>query len=214
MKKQPILVIVSVLLIIILSVVLYRNKKIENTIYTEGVITKTKDPNINEYMSPSLGLKFKYAVKNSYFIEENIVTEKNGNEISISPTGGKITVYTKDPNLTLVEAINKDFNTTNCKAVITKVSESLDTQIRFAWPDQKWGDGKPVLLGSNGDWVLSSNDKKCEEESKKIPTYFAGSSNYLGKYIGVEVSTQAVEAELYRKDNKITTWMSTVEFTK
>jgi hypothetical protein len=191
----------------------------EQKILTDtSFISKTKDPNINTYTSPSLGVRFDYAVVDPTYSDlPNAPKTKifeQGNKIWASD-GGSITIFEKNPNETLEQAVAQ--SVPDCKVAITTVNEPLDTQAQILFPDYKASPyaGAPQenlpLYEDIGDPVLTAKDQACLKEATYDPIYFAADETHPDRYVGVEFSTQAAEAVLYKNGDRVILWPSSVE---
>lgn len=163
------------------------------------------------YVSPRLGITFTYAkIDPLPDVTTKTVIIENEDTISTS-AGGSITVFSKDPTLSLVQAIQQ--RVPNCKVISTSVSnEPLDEHVSIYLPDLSEGNTLVSPRDVIGDPILSPKDEQCIKEAVYNPLYFAGTSKFPDRYIGVLASTQAVEAVLSIQGDHVTWWMSTVDF--
>ena len=79
-------------------------------------------------------------------------------------------------------------------------------------PDLSEGNTPVSPRNVMGDPILSPKDEQCIKEATYNPLYFAGTSKFPDRYIGVHASTQAVDAVLSIQGDHVTWWMSTVDF--
>ena len=188
-------------------------------------VSKTSDPNVDTYTSPTLGVTFKYALfdptdPQPQSSQENQVVE-NGNTIS-TLTGGSIKVFSKDPSLSLAQAVA--LNVPDCKIETSTVTgQSLMDHAQIVFPDLQSipypgaaAVENTVVSNYMGDPTLTAKDQACLKEATATydPLYFAADNTHPGSYIGVEESTQAVDAVLYfnKTTRMVTSWMSSVQF--
>lgn len=219
---------IFILIVLVALWFIFNQKSNNNIIETENntntefesIITPTEDPNVNLYTSKKLGLKFNYAIKDPscQTCPDNKVIEE-GNTISIKPGGGSITVFKKDPKVSLEDAIKKDFNAYSCKVIVFDTYEGMsnffEKMADITFVDENESFAYPGELDDGS--LYSELDRRCTNEIRQdvIYDYFLSTDKAKDRYISVDGPTQAVEAVLNFSDSgRVKTWMSTIEFLK
>jgi hypothetical protein len=210
---------ISILIIIGLLAIIVDSLKTQNKpplIKTSSATTISNEPGIFWYTSPSLGLRFKYATKDPSISKiingvPNAQIIEEGRRIS-NTAGGSISVFDKRPEVSITEVVQSAYP--SCKVEATTAQDQpLDQVVKIYLPDLSSLEfGPQPLQEFAGDRPLTEKDTACLKYLHQAPLYFAGSSKFPDRYISINRSTQAVEAMLYKKGDKITYWMDSIEF--
>jgi len=217
MKRK--LGLIGILIIIGLLAVVADSLKTQNKppmVTPTSSITMTNEPGIFWYTSPSLGIRFKYAISDPSVskiinpVASNQIVEE-GRRIS-NTAGGSISVFNKRPEASIAEVVQSAYP--NCKVETTTVQDQpLDQVVKIYLPDLSSLEfGPQPLQEFAGDRPLTEKDKACLKYLHQAPLYFAGSSKFPDRYIIINRSTQAVEAVLYKEGDNIIYWMDSIEF--